>query len=153
MLPDLYLGNFKGVSECNCCLESFWFGSGVWHVPMSLSVCFDYVRCKRPRTARQEQHHTHPVHSWQRGSHPPGEKLPSLLLVKLTPSVHLKRLINLQASSKTTIHRQLGSSPDAEHKPVWQVDTGICAIGASSAVCIEEFPGWTNNKMRSSLLM
>lgn len=43
-----------------------------------VSLCV-FDRCKRQRTAGKKQHHTHPVHSWQRCSHPPGETLSHLL--------------------------------------------------------------------------
>lgn len=42
--------------------------------PRSVCVVLISVRCKRPRTVSQKQHHTHPVHPWQRSSHPQGEK-------------------------------------------------------------------------------
>lgn len=33
-----------------------------------------FVRRKRPRAASQKQHHSYPVHPWQRSAHPEGEK-------------------------------------------------------------------------------
>lgn len=42
--------------------------AGLW-----CQFCFS-VRCKRPGTISQTQHHTHPVDSWQRSSDTPGEK-------------------------------------------------------------------------------
>lgn len=45
---------------------------------LHLLLSFVFVRCQRQRAVSQEQHHTHPVHSRQCGSYPPGETLPIL---------------------------------------------------------------------------
>lgn len=76
VLPDLYLGNFKGVSKCYFLLNHSDFLHMTAHIlslSINLSFCLRFLRCERPRTVSQKQHHAHPVHPRQRGSHPPGE--------------------------------------------------------------------------------
>lgn len=85
VLPDLYLGNFRGLSTFSLIVSNCLFWKNAGHSLSLLWICCVFARRKRPRTASQEQHHTHPVHSRQCSSDPPGEKRSSLPLIHLCP--------------------------------------------------------------------
>ena len=107
VLPDLYLGNFKGGYKC-----FFFFFPLLNHLDFlhmtahihshsiilsfCLPLCLRFFRRERPRTVSQEQHHAHPVHPRQRGSHPPGEtpSISSSMTTFLPPPTPLVFLIN-----------------------------------------------------------
>lgn len=105
VLPDLYLGNFKGL-YLRFFLESLYI-SDTWHTSqrfflvlfLFIFVFFLIARCKRSRTTSQKQHHTHSFYSWQCCSHSKGKKF------TLAPNTH---------GSPCTIHQSLNECSESE---------------------------------------
>lgn len=97
--------------------------AGLW-----CQFCFS-VRCKRPGTISQTQHHTHPVDSWQRSSDTPGEKRYVINIFALVCYCHSLLIGRAKMSQQMELNGCYCTWPElSDRKLVWQV-------GRESASC------------------
>ena len=79
-----------------------------------LPLCLRFFRRERPRTVSQEQHHAHPVHPRQRGSHPPGEtpSISSSMTTFLPPTSRISHQFFKESDEARGPNRSDWLSPD-----------------------------------------
>ena len=142
VLPDLYLGNFKGVYKCFFFffpllnhLDFLHMTAHIHSHSIILSFCLPFClrlfRRERPRTVSQEQHHAHPVHPRQRGSHPPGEtpSISSSMTTFLPPTSRISHQFFKESDEARGPNRSDWLSPDPPPLPPrisahdWSSDT------------------------------